>query len=326
MLSKFNIVLIIVVITSLNTLALNYPPKIENVRFTQRTDGTFFVDIYYSLFDGDTVAVTMLASNNGGETFDFLAISLTGDVGDSVVPGYKKHIVWDFAKDHPNYSCDQIQIKIIADDHATLAAPCPEIPTVTYEGVTYNTVQIDDQCWLKENLNVGTMVRSDSAANDQLDNGIIEKYCYDNNEANCDKYGGLYQWDEAMKYTTTEGARGICPPGWHIPTMSEFETLSHSVSGLKNPILERGQNNKDDDRTNLSGFSALFTGYRSKDNGTFSGIGKYTLWFSSTEGGYFVDNRYRDAATRLLRYDDYVIDYIVYSKKYGYNIRCLKDN
>ncbi len=36
--------------------------------------------------------------------------------------------------------------------------PCPGIPTVTYEGQTYNTVQIGNQCWFKENLNVGTMI------------------------------------------------------------------------------------------------------------------------------------------------------------------------
>ena len=36
--------------------------------------------------------------------------------------------------------------------------PCPRTPTVTYEGQTYNTVQIGTQCWFKENLNVGTMI------------------------------------------------------------------------------------------------------------------------------------------------------------------------
>jgi len=37
--------------------------------------------------------------------------------------------------------------------------PCPGIPTVSYEGQVYNTVQIFSQCWLKENLNVGTMIQ-----------------------------------------------------------------------------------------------------------------------------------------------------------------------
>lgn len=61
---------------------------------------------------------------------------------------------------------------------------------------------------MKENLNVGTMIQSSS---DQSNNSIIEKYCYNNDTANCSMYGGFYQWDEAMQYVATAGARGICP-------------------------------------------------------------------------------------------------------------------
>ena len=64
-------------------------------------------------------------------------------------------------------------------------------------------MQIGSQCWLRENLDVGTMVLG---AQEQTDNGTIEKYCYDDNPANCATYGGLYQWNEAMQYDTT--ARG----------------------------------------------------------------------------------------------------------------------
>ena len=39
-------------------------------------------------------------------------------------------------------------------------SPCPGIPTVTYAGKTYNTVLIGNQCWLKENLDVGMRVRA----------------------------------------------------------------------------------------------------------------------------------------------------------------------
>ena len=48
---------------------------------------------------------------------------------------------------------------------------------VAFRGREYNTIKIGDQCWLKENLNVGTMI--DSLENME-DNGIIEKYCYRN--------------------------------------------------------------------------------------------------------------------------------------------------
>ena len=90
---------------------------------------------------------------------------------------------------------------------------CPA--TVQYEGKTYNTVLIGNQCWLKENLDVGTRINLNQSP---TNNGIIEKYCYNDNPTNCDTYGGLYKWDEAMQYTTTEGAIGICPSGWHIPS------------------------------------------------------------------------------------------------------------
>ena len=37
--------------------------------------------------------------------------------------------------------------------------------------------------------------------------------------------GGLYQWPETMAYNTNQGVQGICPSGWHIPTVAEWNTL-----------------------------------------------------------------------------------------------------
>jgi uncharacterized protein (TIGR02145 family) len=93
---------------------------------------------------------------------------------------------------------------------------------ITYGGASYNTVQIGDQCWMAENLNIGTMINNPG---DQTDNGTLEKYCYDNIAANCDTFGGLYQWNEMMQYVTTAGTQGICPPGWHLPTDDEWKTM-----------------------------------------------------------------------------------------------------
>ena len=74
--------------------------------------------------------------------------------------------------------------------------PCPGTPTVTYEGQVYNTIQVRSQCWLKENLNVGIMI---NGTQNQTNNSIKEKYCYNNEPDSCTKYGGLYQWDEMMQ-------------------------------------------------------------------------------------------------------------------------------
>lgn len=111
--------IIIVILTSMIITAQNQAPVVENVRFTQRTDGSFKVDIYYDVndADGDSMTISMLVSEDAGSTFDFLATSLSGDFGENIKSGTDKHIEWNFASDHPNYFSDQIQIKIVANDN-----------------------------------------------------------------------------------------------------------------------------------------------------------------------------------------------------------------
>ncbi|MCD4697445.1 MAG: hypothetical protein K8S16_14520, partial [Bacteroidales bacterium] len=103
---------------------------------------------------------------------------------------------------------------------------CGDVLIDTRDGQSYNTVQIGTQCWMAENLNIGTRI---DGVNEMTDNSTIEKYCYDDLETNCDTYGGLYQWDEMMQYTTTPGVQGICPTGWHLPTDNEWCTLENGV-------------------------------------------------------------------------------------------------
>jgi uncharacterized protein (TIGR02145 family) len=189
--------------------------------------------------------------------------------------------------------------------------PCLNVPTVDYEGKTYNTVQIGSQCWLKENLDVGTMI--DSLTNPG-NNGIIEKYCYGNNPANCTTYGGLYQWNEAMQYVTTSGTQGICPTGWHIPTYAELQTLATWVGNDANSLLAVGQGGG----TNTIGFSALLAGYRYYNGKLFS-LGLYTFFWSSTES-------YASGAYSMsLGYNGGGINFGSGIQLYGFSVRCAKD-
>ena len=233
-----------------------------------------------------------------------------------ITNGTGKHIEWDFGSEHPQTFGDQFRIKILADDgNGTMGEPCPGTPTITYEGKTYNTVQIGDQCWLRENIDVGTRIDGSQNASD---NGVIEKYCYNNDPANCTTYGGLYQWNEAMQYLTTEGAKGICPSGWHVPTYAEFETLIAEVNNDGNALKEIGQGTGGGAGTNTSGFSALLAGFRDYD-GYFLSLGDYTGIWSSTEysAAYAYDLTLYTSVSSIILYFNF--------KEYGISVRCLKD-
>jgi len=198
--------------------------------------------------------------------------------------------------------------------------PCPGVPAVYFGGQTYPAVQIGTQCWLAKNLNVGTMIQGDF---DQTNDSILEKYCYNNDTLNCEIYGGLYQWAEAMQYQNGANntitlsppysgvVRGICPLGWHLPSDWEYCTLIKFLgAGLNcNRIGSSGT-------TALSGFSPLLGGYRYTNFGIFLNQGNDAYFWTSSE-----------------YYTSYAISYIwqsgirrnVYSKNFGFSVRCIQD-
>ena len=189
-----------------------------------------------------------------------------------------------------------------------------------YEGKTYKTILIGKQCWMVENIDIGLMINKNKPNDHQTDNNIIEKYCYNNKPLNCKKYGGLYQWDEAMKYTKEEGSQGICPEQWHIPTLSDFQELGSFVNASSNALKIKCEENKDDTGTNKSGFSVLLTGFGSAICDTaFKHEGNFANVFSSTES-YTVYAYYFH-----LEKDNDNILYVNSWKSNGFSIRCLKD-
>jgi len=191
--------------------------------------------------------------------------------------------------------------------------PCAGIPTLWYGNEIYSTVQIGNHCWLKGNLDIGTMIPGNDTASN---NGTIEKYCYNNNPTNCDLYGGLYQWNEAMQYSTSEGAQGICPTGWHIPTNSELQDLVTSVNDDGNALKAVGQGTGGGAGTDVSGFSALLTGFRDV-TGTFYNFGDNPYFWSSTENS--------PTAAPSLSVDNFTNRIFTYNlwMTYGLSVRCI---
>ena len=216
-----------------------------------------------------------------------------------------------------SYKTKTVQLSISNSNYQYNAGlqPICLTPSVVYQNQTYNTVPIGDQCWLRENLNVGTRI---PGGQNQANNSIIEKYCYNNDTINCNDGGGLYHWKEAMQYSTTEGTQGICPNGWHIPTHAELQTLTNAVNNDGNKLKRSDQGTGNGLGTDSSGFSALLAGGRDWV-GNFSYLGYYATFWSSTE--YDATHAY---SMRLNGVTGSIHFYYGY-KEDGFSVRCLKD-
>jgi len=127
----------------------------------------------------------------------------------------------------------------------------------------YGTIKIGDQTWMSENLNYEAGGK-----------------CYDNDPANCAKYGRLYDWKTALS---------VCPKNWHLPNKDEWKTLvdfagGDKVAGKKLKARSGWDNyqGKSGNGTDIYGFSALPGGYGVSD-GDFRGIGSSDDWWSASE-------------------------------------------
>ena len=98
----------------------------------------------------------------------------------------------------------------------------PDLPS-DFDGNYYQTVIIGDQRWMQENLKVTHYRNGDPITYNPAFVGwppAEEAYFnYNENEANGDIYGRLYNWLAA------DGTRGVCPSGWHVPSLQDYENL-----------------------------------------------------------------------------------------------------
>ena len=211
------------------------------------------------------------------------------------------------------------------------------------DGQVYKTVKIGDQVWMAQNLNYAYI---DVPYNFSYYNNVYisdsTSWCYDNDPANCAKYGRLYTWAAAIDSVklATDAVnpqdcgygrmcsalngivKGICPSGWHLPQKSEWDTLFTAVSdgstAVGNKFKSRSgwlsDGNGDDD----FGFSALPAGYYFKGN--IRDVGKQACFWSSV---MFDDTVYgvRLHPTNVVGWGE-AGNYMYM----GYSIRCVKDS
>ncbi len=200
---------------------------------------------------------------------------------------------------------------------------------LAYQGKDYGTVKIGSQCWFAENLD--------------YDNGCSQViWVNDSDQGWCGYFddidygeGLLYQWSAAMNGATAEGAQGLCPDGWHIPSDNEWTILENNTCGDVGDegsslaghtdlwrVGHTGQlwaNNgiESDDDFNCSNFGILPTGFRTPNGRYIFRSISATLW-SSSGGSTSAWARYLSCyGPRIDRHTD--------TKSEGFSVRCLRD-
>ena len=232
--------------------------------------------------------------------------------------------------------------------------------TDSRDGNVYKTVQIGEQVWMAENLRY-----ADSAATPSLKG---RTWCYKDRPEMCDVVGLYYTWAAAIDSVKlasdsenpldcgngkecgiTGPVQGICPEGWRLPTMDEFDVLqkgakytpadytafwaSSSFRSLRSSVgwdacwLEGEEcfmeselehlGNKDN--TNTTGFSAIPAGYRFP-NGDMQSPGVEAFFWSSTE----YSTNYAGSLS-LNRNLHCVMQWEDAGKVLATNVRCIKD-
>jgi len=187
------------------------------------------------------------------------------------------------------------------------------------DGKIYPTVALGSQCWMAANLNYGNVIASSQV---QRDNCIFEKYCLSDNPANCSTLGGLYQWDEMMNYVSDNGSQGFCPPGWHIPTEANWNTLfslfiSNGFAG--NALKSSG----------YSGFNGLVSGIRFHNSvwkflGTDPVLRSTLIWSSTARG---INKAWAHGLNEVIVDIEYTpsVSFYPSARINAFTVRCIRD-
>ncbi len=212
---------------------------------------------------------------------------------------------------------------------------CPQ-EVVDIDGNSYPVIQLGNQCWTQKNL-----ITTHYPDGEPLSNGIDSLvspsstpgwyFAYAMDIANVEKYGYLYTWasalngDEAANDSPTP-IQGICPDGWHVPSVEEWRTLIEFVGGAEGAgnhlkdtsMLFWASSTEDIDIT--TGFNAVPGGCRVW-NSSYILIEQSAYFWTATETipnhAYHVFINHNESRAFVLGKQD--------SKRFGYSVRCVMD-
>lgn len=192
------------------------------------------------------------------------------------------------------------------------------------DGRTYRTIKIGSQIWMSENLQATKFRNGDPipkvTENANWSDLKTGAWCdYKNNPENSIIYGKLYNF-----YAVSD-PRAIAPKGWHIPTVTEWQTLLDFLGGsveAGGKLKEAGNTHwaePNTGATNETGFSALPGGCCFGGMEQFYDIGKIGYWWTATPANG------SDAAHRIMYNNNNSVASYNGNRRVGYSIRCVKD-
>jgi uncharacterized protein (TIGR02145 family) len=267
-----------------------------------------------------TISTTTLTFEYGTSAAYGQAISVTN----SIIPGVTSNIVTASVSGLTPETVYHYRIKAINSSETfygqDLTFRTHNIQTVSdINGNTYNTITIGSKVWMAENLKVTKF--NDGQSIPLITDGTIwgeladPAYCwYDNDSVTYkNNYGALYNW-----FTVSTGR--LCPVGWHVPNIQEWNNLTGYLGqNAGGKLKEAGTDHWipfDKYATDESGFSALPGGWRT-DYDAFSGFGDMVYWWSSSEdnplSAWYLSILHNSATTSIM------------VKEYGCSVRCIKD-
>lgn len=217
--------------------------------------------------------------------------------------------------------------------HNTTEMECPE--TVTdIEGNTYDVVKIGNQCWMAQNMRYLPSVVDHNTGSYTTPYYYVYGYNGNNvSEAKAtvyyDIYGVLYNWPAAMNGSASSssnpsGVQGVCPTGWHLPSVAEWTQLTNFLGGVVSAggkLKETGTehwNSPNTGATNETGFTARPGSYRNNIGATFD-PGVYGYWWTSTE------NSTENSWYKSMSFNSTTVSGYHSIKELGRYIRCIKD-
>jgi uncharacterized protein (TIGR02145 family) len=288
-----------------------YSQKVSNIAFRQEQSN---IIVSYDLETKTPCKVSLYVSTNGGATWKGPLIKVTGDVGNEITSG-SRIITWNVLDEFQELKGENIKFQLRALGN--------NIGTVKN---VIETIMIGTQEWTTKNLNVSRYRNGDIIPEvrnqkewDKLTTGA---WCYFNNDPkNGAIYGKLYNW-----YAVND-PRGLAPKGFHIPSDSEWQILIDYLGGKKivggrikkTSILYPDWSTFDNDFSGLPGgfrnFGFIDDWEGDRYFGGFGGIGKGTVWWTSSE----------DANSIHVYSQSNEVDLSLSRWKMGYSVRCIRD-